>query len=265
MTWYLAEKILECSAQNSTWIGRMIVFPLLLLRISIISIIGESIYSDEQTAFTCNQNQPGCKINCFNTYSNFSFIRFCSLRMIMTTLPPALFIIYVGFLVMSNQYLNRQHNQPVTSIFQLSINKLKLTRIIKQKRFFEMDRAQARIAKKKIGYRKGNFTKANHRQIQKNREIIDENLLLHVSCESFFSKHNADLESPLRDIDFVLERTNFSKFYIFRFCRGCFINHQMPFSPEGSYCYFLNNYGYAKRPGCLIRAVEANPNKKTGS
>ena len=162
MTWFLVEKILECSAQNSTWIGRMLIFPLLLFRISIISIIGESIYSDEQSAFTCNQKQPGCKVNCYNSYSPFSFIRFCSLRMIMTTLPPALFVIYVGFLVMSNPFLNRQQQTqnkmwPVTSIFQLSINKLKLTRIIKEKRkkrLFDMDRAQLSLVKRKIGYRK---------------------------------------------------------------------------------------------------------------
>ena len=138
------------------------------------------------------------------------------------------FIIYVGFLVMSNQYLNKQHNQLVTSIFQLSINKLKLTRIMKQKRFLEMDRAQARIAKKLDTEKAILQSQANS---EKKRNTWWKFVVTRIMW-IFFSKHNADLESPLRDIDFVLEKTNFSKFYIFRFCCACFINHQMHFSPR---------------------------------
>lgn len=41
-----------------------------------VASVGDTVYSDEQSAFACNTLQPGCPNVCFNQFSPISQIRY---------------------------------------------------------------------------------------------------------------------------------------------------------------------------------------------
>ncbi|CAM5172836.1 unnamed protein product, partial [Eretmochelys imbricata] len=58
--WTILERLLEAAVQqHSTMIGRILLTVVVIFRILIVAIVGETVYEDEQTMFTCNTLQPG--------------------------------------------------------------------------------------------------------------------------------------------------------------------------------------------------------------
>ncbi|XP_010845593.1 PREDICTED: gap junction gamma-2 protein [Bison bison bison] len=60
MSWSFLTRLLEEIHNHSTFVGKVWLTVLVVFRIVRTAVGGESIYSDEQTKFTCNTRQPGC-------------------------------------------------------------------------------------------------------------------------------------------------------------------------------------------------------------
>ena len=117
MSWSLVEKILEEAGKHSTVPGKIWILIVFFFRILIITRIGDSVYSDEQAAFRCNNRQPGCENVCFTQYSPLSFIRFSALQVIVVTVPLVCFILYSAHTIALSSSMNPNGAQ--NSIFKL--------------------------------------------------------------------------------------------------------------------------------------------------
>ena len=80
MGWHLVERVIDSVSSYATLTGRLwvsdyatdctmsIIFKttlLFLLRIVVITSIGEHVYGDEVSAFDCNVKNPGCPNVCY--------------------------------------------------------------------------------------------------------------------------------------------------------------------------------------------------------
>ncbi|KAJ8289043.1 hypothetical protein COCON_G00017020 [Conger conger] len=62
--WTILERLLEAAVQqHSTMIGRILLTVVVIFRILIVAIVGETVYDDEQTMFVCNTLQPGSQLD----------------------------------------------------------------------------------------------------------------------------------------------------------------------------------------------------------
>ncbi|XP_068766176.1 gap junction delta-2 protein-like isoform X2 [Struthio camelus] len=82
-----------------TWIQDLLL-PWILLtvvvifRILIVAIVGETVYEDEQTMFMCNTLQPGCNQACYDKAFPISHIRYWVFQIILVCTPSLCFITY---------------------------------------------------------------------------------------------------------------------------------------------------------------------------
>uniref|UniRef100_A0A8B9I979 Gap junction protein n=1 Tax=Anser brachyrhynchus TaxID=132585 RepID=A0A8B9I979_9AVES len=58
------------------------------------AIVGETVYEDEQTMFTCNTLQPGCNQACYDKAFPISHIRYWVFQIILVCTPSLCFITY---------------------------------------------------------------------------------------------------------------------------------------------------------------------------
>ncbi|XP_035169157.1 gap junction delta-2 protein-like, partial [Oxyura jamaicensis] len=65
-----------------------------IFRILIVAIVGETVYEDEQTMFTCNTLQPGCRQACYDQAFPISHIRYWVFQIILVCTPSLCFITY---------------------------------------------------------------------------------------------------------------------------------------------------------------------------
>lgn len=94
MSWHFVERWLQKVNQHSTLIGKFWITFLIVFRIVVVSSVSDRVYSDEQSEFKCNTNQPGCPNVCFNQFSPLSHIRFWSFQIIMVATPSIMFMVY---------------------------------------------------------------------------------------------------------------------------------------------------------------------------
>nr|7XKI_A Chain A, Gap junction delta-2 protein,Soluble cytochrome b562 [synthetic construct]7XKI_B Chain B, Gap junction delta-2 protein,Soluble cytochrome b562 [synthetic construct]7XKI_C Chain C, Gap junction delta-2 protein,Soluble cytochrome b562 [synthetic construct]7XKI_D Chain D, Gap junction delta-2 protein,Soluble cytochrome b562 [synthetic construct]7XKI_E Chain E, Gap junction delta-2 protein,Soluble cytochrome b562 [synthetic construct]7XKI_F Chain F, Gap junction delta-2 protein,Soluble len=80
--------------QHSTMIGRILLTVVVIFRILIVAIVGETVYDDEQTMFVCNTLQPGCNQACYDRAFPISHIRYWVFQIIMVCTPSLCFITY---------------------------------------------------------------------------------------------------------------------------------------------------------------------------
>ncbi|KAK6307387.1 hypothetical protein J4Q44_G00225350 [Coregonus suidteri] len=93
--WTILERLLEAAVQqHSTMIGRILLTVVVIFRILIVAIVGETVYDDEQTMFVCNTLQPGCNQACYDKAFPISHIRFWVFQIIMVCTPSLCFITY---------------------------------------------------------------------------------------------------------------------------------------------------------------------------
>ncbi|KAM9590851.1 gap junction delta-2 protein-like isoform 2-T2 [Morphnus guianensis] len=73
--WTILERLLEAAVQqHSTMIGRILLTVVVIFRILIVAIVGETVYEDEQTMFMCNTLQPGCNQSAKQRERRYSFL-----------------------------------------------------------------------------------------------------------------------------------------------------------------------------------------------
>ncbi|XP_010764398.1 gap junction gamma-2 protein [Notothenia coriiceps] len=96
MSWSFLTRLLEEIHHHSTFVGKVWLTVLIIFRIVLTAVGGESIYSDEQTKFTCNTKQPGCDNVCYDAFAPLSHVRFWVFQIIMISTPS---IMYVGYAI----------------------------------------------------------------------------------------------------------------------------------------------------------------------
>ncbi|XP_042335631.1 gap junction beta-1 protein [Sceloporus undulatus] len=83
--------------RHSTAIGRIWFSVVFIFRIMVLVVAAESVWGDEQSSFTCNTQQPGCKNVCYDYYFPISHIRLWALQLILVTTPALLVAMHVAY------------------------------------------------------------------------------------------------------------------------------------------------------------------------
>ncbi|XP_047657894.1 gap junction gamma-1 protein-like [Tachysurus fulvidraco] len=91
MSWSFLTSLLEEIHNHSTCVGKIWLMVLVVFRIVLTAVGGESIYSDEQSSFVCNTLQLGCKNACFNAFLPLSHVHFWVFRIILVSTPSLLY------------------------------------------------------------------------------------------------------------------------------------------------------------------------------
>lgn len=94
MSWSFLTRLLDELSNHSTFVGKIWLVLLIVFRIVLTAVGGESIYYDEQSKFSCNTQQPGCENVCYDAFAPLSHIRFWIFQVILITTPT---IMYLGF------------------------------------------------------------------------------------------------------------------------------------------------------------------------
>ncbi|KAM4025847.1 LOW QUALITY PROTEIN: gap junction gamma-1 protein-like [Anomaloglossus baeobatrachus] len=94
MSWSFLTRLLEEINNHSTFVGKVWLLVLIVFRIVLTAVGGESIYYDEQSKFVCNTQQPGCENVCYDAFAPLSHVRFWIFQIILITTPS---IMYLGF------------------------------------------------------------------------------------------------------------------------------------------------------------------------
>ena len=103
-----------------TVFGKLWYANLIIFRLSIVLIIGDSLYSDEQLEFRCDTNQPGCKNVCYNSFSPMSHIRFYGVQLIVCGMPVIVFLEYSFGVLSKRVYEDNDQNQTKNQTSQKS-------------------------------------------------------------------------------------------------------------------------------------------------
>ncbi|KAJ3595624.1 hypothetical protein NHX12_004927 [Muraenolepis orangiensis] len=96
MSWSFLTRLLEEIHNHSTFVGKVWLTVLIIFRIVLTAVGGESIYSDEQSKFTCNTKQPGCDNVCYDAFAPLSHVRFWVFQIIMISTPS---VMYLGYAI----------------------------------------------------------------------------------------------------------------------------------------------------------------------
>uniref|UniRef100_A0A9W3G398 Gap junction protein n=1 Tax=Camelus bactrianus TaxID=9837 RepID=A0A9W3G398_CAMBA len=94
MSWSFLTRLLEEIHNHSTFVGKVWLTVLVVFRIVLTAVGGESIYSDEQTKFTCNTRQPGCDNVCYDAFAPLSHVRFWVFQIVVISTPS---VMYLGY------------------------------------------------------------------------------------------------------------------------------------------------------------------------
>uniref|UniRef100_A0A3Q3WPA4 Gap junction protein n=1 Tax=Mola mola TaxID=94237 RepID=A0A3Q3WPA4_MOLML len=93
--WSILGRFLTEVQNHSTVIGKIWLTMLLIFRILLVALVGDAVYSDEQSKFTCNTRQPGCNNVCYDTFAPVSHLRFWVFQIVLVSTPSIFYIVYV--------------------------------------------------------------------------------------------------------------------------------------------------------------------------
>lgn len=96
MSWSFLTRLLEEIHNHSTFVGKIWLTVLIVFRIVLTAVGGESIYYDEQSKFVCNSAQPGCENVCYDAFAPLSHVRFWVFQIILVATPS---LMYLGYAV----------------------------------------------------------------------------------------------------------------------------------------------------------------------
>ncbi|XP_038845108.1 gap junction gamma-1 protein-like [Salvelinus namaycush] len=96
MSWSFLTRLLEEIHNHSTFVGKLWLTVLVVFRIVLTAVGGESIYYDEQSKFICNSGQPGCENVCYDAFAPLSHVRFWVFQIILVAMPS---LMYMGYAV----------------------------------------------------------------------------------------------------------------------------------------------------------------------
>ncbi|RVE58206.1 hypothetical protein OJAV_G00206960 [Oryzias javanicus] len=90
MSWDKLYTLLRGANKQSTSFGKIWLSVLFIFRITILVLAAEKVWGDEQSDFTCNTQQPGCKNVCYDHFFPVSHIRLWCLQLIFVSTPALL-------------------------------------------------------------------------------------------------------------------------------------------------------------------------------
>nr|XP_029528077.1 LOW QUALITY PROTEIN: gap junction gamma-1 protein-like [Oncorhynchus nerka] len=93
--WSILGRFLSEVQNHSTVISKVWLTMLLIFRILLVTLVGDAVYSDEQSKFTCNTLQPGCNTVCYDTFAPISHLRFWVFQIVLVSTPSIFYIVYV--------------------------------------------------------------------------------------------------------------------------------------------------------------------------
>ncbi|XP_057167177.1 gap junction alpha-10 protein isoform X2 [Ursus arctos] len=91
--WNLLGGVLEEVHSHSTIVGKIWLTILFIFRMLVLAVAAEDVWDDEQSAFACNTQQPGCNNICYDDAFPISLIRFWVLQIIFVSSPS---LVYMG-------------------------------------------------------------------------------------------------------------------------------------------------------------------------
>ncbi|XP_069490363.1 gap junction gamma-1 protein [Ambystoma mexicanum] len=94
MSWSFLTRLLEEIHNHSTFVGKIWFTVLIVFRIVLTVVGGESIYYDEQSKFVCNTETPGCENVCYDAFAPLSHVRFWVFQIILVATPSLLYLCY---------------------------------------------------------------------------------------------------------------------------------------------------------------------------
>ncbi|XP_062390472.1 gap junction protein beta 8 [Sardina pilchardus] len=97
MSWGALYSQLGGVNKHSTSLGKIWLSVLFIFRITILVLAAESVWGDEQSDFTCNTQQPGCKNVCYDHFFPVSHIRLWCLQLIFVSTPAFLVTMHVAY------------------------------------------------------------------------------------------------------------------------------------------------------------------------
>ncbi|XP_061596925.1 gap junction delta-2 protein [Cololabis saira] len=103
--WSILGRFLTEIQNHSTVIGKIWLTMLLIFRIMLVALVGDAVYSDEQSKFTCNTLQPGCNNVCYDTFAPVSHLRFWVFQIVLVSTPSIFYIVYVLQKITKNERL----------------------------------------------------------------------------------------------------------------------------------------------------------------
>ncbi|XP_051521489.1 gap junction delta-2 protein-like [Myxocyprinus asiaticus] len=109
--WSILGRFLAEVQNHSTVIGKIWLTVLLIFRILLVTLVGDAVYSDEQSKFTCNTLQPGCNNVCYDTFAPVSHLRFWVFQIVLVSTPSIFYIIYVLHKITKDETLETERVQ----------------------------------------------------------------------------------------------------------------------------------------------------------
>ncbi|XP_067220457.1 gap junction alpha-1 protein-like [Chanodichthys erythropterus] len=95
--WSALVKLLDNVQAHSTAGGKAWLSVLFIFRILLLGTAVESAWGDEQSAFKCNTQQPGCENVCYDKSFPISHVRLWVLQIIFVSTPTLLFLAHVFY------------------------------------------------------------------------------------------------------------------------------------------------------------------------
>ncbi|XP_037693423.1 gap junction delta-4 protein [Choloepus didactylus] len=92
---YMCRAVMTSFIPAASFLGKIWLIFMILLRMLVIILAGYPIYQDEQERFVCNTLQPGCSNVCYDIFSPVSHFRFWLIQSLAVLLPYAVFSVYV--------------------------------------------------------------------------------------------------------------------------------------------------------------------------
>uniref|UniRef100_A0A3Q3IRM3 Gap junction protein n=1 Tax=Monopterus albus TaxID=43700 RepID=A0A3Q3IRM3_MONAL len=109
--WSALGRLLDKVQAYSTAGGKVWLSVLFIFRILVLGTAVESAWGDEQSAFKCNTQQPGCENVCYDKSFPISHVRFWVLQIIFVSTPTLLYLAHVFYLNRKEQKLNRKKEE----------------------------------------------------------------------------------------------------------------------------------------------------------
>ncbi|XP_072301466.1 gap junction alpha-1 protein [Eucyclogobius newberryi] len=106
--WSALGRLLDKVQAYSTAGGKVWLSVLFIFRILVLGTAVESAWGDEQSAFKCNTQQPGCENVCYDKSFPISHVRFWVLQIIFVSTPTLLYLAHVFYLHRKETKLNRK-------------------------------------------------------------------------------------------------------------------------------------------------------------
>ncbi|KAM9321522.1 gap junction delta-2 protein-like [Gastrophryne carolinensis] len=125
--WSILGRLLTEVQNHSTVIGKIWLTMLLIFRILLVTLVGDAMYGDEQSKFTCNTLQPGCNNVCYDSFAPVSHLRFWIFQIVLVSTPSIFYIIYVLHKIAKDEKTELERAYVLELLQSLSIEHFTMT------------------------------------------------------------------------------------------------------------------------------------------